>query len=62
MRFCFDKIKDPVLEDLYSEFNYNLLTKKKKKKKLMLDELGENLVEKADHFDPVIGTVSSVIS
>ena len=43
------------LDELYSEFNYNLLTKKKKKKKLMLDELGENLVTKAEFFDPVIG-------
>lgn len=43
------------LDELYSEFNYNLLTKKRKKKKLMLDELGENLVTKAEYFDPVIG-------
>lgn len=41
------------LDELYSEFNYNLLTKKKKKKKLLLDELGKNLV--GGDYDPVIG-------
>ena len=44
------------LDELYSEFNYNLISKKKKKnKKLILDELGENLVEKAKELDPVVG-------
>lgn len=44
------------LDELYSEFNYNLISKKKKKnKKLILEELGENLVEKAKELDPVVG-------
>lgn len=49
------------LDELYSEFNYNLTTKKKKKnKKLIIEEMGENLVEKADNLDPVIGREKEV--
>ena len=49
------------LDELYSEFNYNLTTKKKKKnKKLIIEEMGENLVEKADSLDPVIGREKEV--
>ncbi len=49
------------LDELYSEFNYNLTTKKKKKnKKLIIEEMGENLVEKASYLDPVIGREKEV--
>ena len=49
------------LDELYSEFNYNLTTKKKKKnKKLIIEEMGENLVEKASCLDPVIGREKEV--
>lgn len=49
------------LDELYSEFNYNLTTRKKKKnKKLIIEEMGENLVEKADKLDPVIGREKEV--
>jgi len=46
------------LDELYREFNYTLTTKKtKKNKKIILEELGENLVEKAkkNKLDPVFG-------
>ena len=48
---------DIEIDSLYSEFTYRLTTKKKKNKKLLLDELGIDLVKKAknNELDPVIG-------
>ena len=46
------------IDSLYDEFNYKLLnTKKKKNKKLMVEEIGVDLTEKAlnGELDPVIG-------
>lgn len=43
------------LDELYGEFNYTLIKKKKKNKKLIIEEMGENLVENASLLDPVIG-------
>lgn len=48
------------IDELYSEFNYNLLAKKKKKKKLIIDEIGEDLINKAEYFDPVIGRENEI--
>ncbi len=49
------------LDELYNEFSYNLTTKKRKKnKKLIIEEMGENLVEKAESLDPVIGREKEV--
>ena len=42
------------LDNLYSEFCCTLTHKKKKNKKLIVDEIGEDLVKKAN-LDPVIG-------
>lgn len=46
---------DVDLDELYGEFNYSLIKKKKKNKKLIIEDMGENLVEKASELDPVIG-------
>ena len=42
------------LDTLYNEFSYKIF-KKKKNKKLLLEELGTDLTQKADELDPVIG-------
>ena len=47
------------LDELYSEFNYSLTKKKKKNKKLLIEDIGENLVEK-NNLDPVIGREKEV--
>ena len=41
------------LDKLYNEFNYKIF--KPKKKKLLLEELGTDLTNKANELDPVIG-------
>ena len=48
---------DIEIDSLYNEFTYKLSSKKKKNKKLLLDELGVDLVKKArnNELDPVIG-------
>lgn len=46
---------DIDIDSLYSEFNYKIVNIKKKKKKLLLEELGTDLVKKANELDPVIG-------
>jgi len=45
------------IDGLYHEFNYKITNKKKKNKKLLLEELGTDLIKKAlnDELDPVIG-------
>lgn len=48
------------LDELYSEFNYSFTKKKKKHKKLIVEDIGENLVEKASNLDPVIGREKEV--
>jgi len=48
---------DIEIDNLYNEFTYKISNKKKKNKKLLLDELGTDLVKKAknNELDPVIG-------
>ena len=48
---------DIEIDSLYNEFTYKLSGKKKKNKKLLLEELGVDLVKKAlnNELDPVIG-------
>ena len=48
---------DIEIDNLYNEFTYKLTGKKKKNKKLLLEELGVDLVKKAlnNELDPVIG-------
>ena len=51
------------IEDLYEEFNSKLVHKtKKRKKKLLIEELGTNLIEKAKNMnlDPVLGREKEV--
>lgn len=45
------------IDKLYAEFSYKFINKTKKNKKLTVEELGENLTEKAknNELDPVIG-------
>ena len=45
------------LDGIYNEFSYKIFPKKKKSKKLLLEELGINLTDKAfkKELDPVIG-------
>ena len=45
------------LDSLYDEFSYKLIKKNKKNKKLIIEEMGTNLTEKAlnGQLDPVIG-------
>ena len=45
------------IDKLYAEFSYKFINKTKTKKKLTVEELGENLTEKAknNELDPVIG-------
>ena len=48
---------DIEIDNLYNEFTYKISNKKKKNKKLLLEELGVDLVKKAknNELDPVIG-------
>ena len=48
---------DIDIDNLYNEFTYKISNKKKKNKKLLLEELGVDLVKKAknNELDPVIG-------
>ena len=51
------------IDELYSEFHSKLLKKsKKRKKKMLIDELGVNLIEKAKNgqVDPVVGREKEV--
>ena len=53
------------LEELYSDFNSRLVKKsKKRKKRLLIDELGVNLVDKAlsCRMDPVVGREKEILS
>lgn len=47
------------LDSLYNEFSYKIF-KKKKNKKLLLEELGTDLTQKANELDPVIGRDSEI--
>ena len=53
---------DINLDDLYNEFSYKIFNKKKKNKKLLLEELGTNLIDKASkgQLDPVIGRENEI--
>lgn len=53
---------DIEIDSLYNEFTYKLTGKKKKNKKLLLEELGVDLVKKAlnNELDPVIGRETEI--